>query len=483
MHEKFLCDKPVEAFFGEGVSAKQFNDDALGRCLEEIYRYDPTKLFCEIMFEIAQKQKLIGKTIHVDTTTLGVYGDYDQKEGDKTPAPNYGYSKNNRFDLKQMTLGLATTGASGLPIFMESHSGNASDKKTLLTMSERIKSYCKNLIDADNLVIVADSALYDSCINHNPAFKWLTRVPNTHKKAKEWIQTASSELEWQPLENGYSFVSKQVNQKSIGQRWAMIYSPQAYEKEVETLGRTIKKEYEKVKAELWHLGNTKFQCEYDAKKALKQIAKKVKYHKIEDSIKPVHGYEKAGKPSINNPPIVKYYRVGSTLLLDEDKVDQARRTKGRFILATNELDTAKLPDRSLLSVYKEQGKTERGFQFIKDNTFQVDSIFLKKPERICGLMMVMTLCLVVYSFAQHCIREKLMQNNETVLNQVKKPTQKPTMRWISHVLQGIDVVKISTPDSQINTVSKLSAEQRRIISYFGPHAQALYGLHPQKTTR
>ena len=32
--------------------------------------------------------------------------------------PDYGHAKNKRFDLKQMTLMLATTGASGFPIWM-----------------------------------------------------------------------------------------------------------------------------------------------------------------------------------------------------------------------------------------------------------------------------------------------------------------------------------------------------------------------------
>ncbi len=43
--------------------------------------------------------------------------------------PDYGHAKNKRVDLKQMTLLLATTCASGFPVWMESHSGNSSDKK------------------------------------------------------------------------------------------------------------------------------------------------------------------------------------------------------------------------------------------------------------------------------------------------------------------------------------------------------------------
>ena len=49
-----------------------------------------------------------------------------------------------------------------------------------------------------------------------------------------------------------------------------------------------------------------------------------------------------------------------------------------------------LPDADLLPEYKKQYKTEHGFAFIKGDTFEVASIFLKTPSRIEALMMVMT---------------------------------------------------------------------------------------------
>lgn len=56
-----------------------------------------------------------------------------------------------------------------------------------------------------------------------------------------------------------------------------------------------------------------------------------------------------------------------------------KQRKGRFVLATNELDETVLSDAQLLEVYKDQGVTvERRFRF------------LKKPERIMALLMVMT---------------------------------------------------------------------------------------------
>lgn len=51
--------------------------------------------------------------------------------------------------------------------------------------------------------------------------------------------------------------------------------------------------------------------------------------------------------------------------------------KGKFIVATNELDSKKLSDEEALKAYKEQQHAERGFRFLKDPFFFADSMFLK----------------------------------------------------------------------------------------------------------
>ncbi|AWN81499.1 IS1634 family transposase [Candidatus Cardinium hertigii] len=121
-------------------------------------------------------------------------------------------------------------------------------------------------------------------------------------------------------------------------------------------------------------------------------------------------------------------------------IDRAKLSKGRFILATNQLDKEELPDQELLSTYKEQSVTESGFKFIKDHTFEVDSIFLKKPTRISTLMMVMTLCLMVYSIAQYYLRKELVSSNETILSQSGYATNRPSMQWVYRLFHGIHVI-------------------------------------------
>jgi len=102
----FLSDKPLDRLFNRQVQAEWFNDDATGRCLDAIAEYGVTKLFTELSVIIGHNRNLLGKSIHIDTTTLRLYGDYDLNDdniasGSVTinPQPERGHAKSGRHDL------------------------------------------------------------------------------------------------------------------------------------------------------------------------------------------------------------------------------------------------------------------------------------------------------------------------------------------------------------------------------------------------
>jgi transposase len=157
MFSEFLEKKPTAKLLGSHLKASDFTDDALGRCLDEIYKCGVTPLFSKLAFSIGIEQNLLGKSMHLDTTTLSVHGAYEKEtEG---PKLTYGFSKDHRPDLKQMVLNLATTGKAGFTMWMEAHSGNASDKKILHESAKRIKNLCEQLKEAPSFLYVSDSAM------------------------------------------------------------------------------------------------------------------------------------------------------------------------------------------------------------------------------------------------------------------------------------------------------------------------------------
>ena len=91
-------------------------------------------------------------------------------------------------------------------------------------------------------------------------------------------------------------------------------------------------------------------------------------------------------------------------------------------------------------VYKSQQRVERGFRFLKSPQFLSDAMFLKSPKRIEAMLMIMTLSLLVYSALEYKIRNELKKQNKTFSNQLKKPVQNPTTRWIFENFHKIQIV-------------------------------------------
>lgn len=96
------------------------------------------------------------------------------------------------------------------------------------------------------------------------------------------------------------------------------------------------------------------------------------------------------------PAQVVYHIEGaltSSLTARQTLIDQ----HSCFILATNELDFA-------------------------------SSLSLKKPERIMALLMVMTVCFLVYAALKYRIRQALKDHDATFPDQKGTPVQNPTAR-------------------------------------------------------
>lgn len=208
------------------------------------------------------------------------------------------------------------------------------------------------------------------------------------------------------------------------------------------------------KAKLKKLSQEKFNCSSDATKALSKISKTFKYHQVEQ----IEIIEKT--PDKKDKKQEKYYQIYATVSKNENAIDIETTGAGRFIIATNVLDPTKLSNNKMITEYKAQQSCERGFRFLKDPMFFADSIFLKSPERIESLAMIMGLCLLVYTLAQRQIRAALLASQSTVKNQLGKSINNPTLRWIFQCFQSIYLVTLN----QEIDISNLTSERNFILT-------------------
>jgi transposase len=110
-------------------------------------------------------------------------------------------------------------------------------------------------------------------------------------------------------------------------------------------------------------------------------------------------YPKSGRPGKGQTPTQISYHIQATLVPDSAVVKEAQKSAGQFILATNVLEKDDLTPSQALVEYKEQQSAEP--------LFFTSSVFLKSPNRIMALAMVMGVSLLVYTLAQRRLRQTL----------------------------------------------------------------------------
>lgn len=475
LHTDFYLKKPVELLVGEHIRAEDLNDDCLGSALDALYEYGVTELFYKQATKALKIFNIKHRFVHLDTTSLTLQGKYEQAASSEPEVISItkGYSKDNHPELNQVIVSMMCSYKSTIPIWIEALSGNSSDKKSFPQTIQKFKEQ----FQAQSLpYFVADSALYsEDGLKELDAIKWLSRVPETMKLAKEAIyQTDKAELEAAPA-TGYFYKEVEASYADIPQRWLIVFSQKAYDREYATMAKKIRQENEKMGKELWHLENRAFACEADAQQAVNLFNRKLKFHKAESSVEVKNYYQSAGRPDKNQAPHKQEYHIAGSLIINAEAVKEAQKRKGFFIIATNELDKQKLTIEQMLNVYKSQGvSVERGFRFLKDPMFFAESLYLKSPKRIMALIMVMALSLLVYSLAERKLRKVLKEKKLSIKNQLKRPTERPTIRWVFQRFEDLMLLYIYKDDKLTQIQCELTEDQTTVIACLGEQVKKMY---------
>jgi transposase len=109
-------------------------------------------------------------------------------------------------------------------------------------------------------------------------------------------------------------------------------------------------------------------------------------------------------PGRDQQPVSTYYQNSGARYTPLEKREDAAKELGLFIFATNDVDGA-FSMYEMFSTYKSQQAVEKVFKFLKRPDFLTSAFYLKKPQHIEVLLMVMTTCLMAYAALEHMIRE------------------------------------------------------------------------------
>jgi transposase len=473
---QFFENLPMELLFREGVTADHFNRHKLGRVLDRVFDYGPDLLFSEIALHACHQEGIDRRFNSLDSTAFSLCGAYGHPEDPAAIRITLGHTKDHRPDLKQAVLEMMVAQDGGVPSLSKSWDGNASDS---VIFRERSAALIEEFKKSDELrFLVADSKLYAAkSAPFLAQIPFITRIPANFALEGQLIRQALRDpAAWVVWDPSHRYQRIELGHYGIDQRWLVIYSEAAWQRAQHSLAKAQKKERKAIQKQLSRLAAQRFDSQKAAQQALDKISQGLKYHQmVSPQLIPHKTYAKPGRPGPNTPVHAIRWKIRAELALDEDRIEQLQHEKACFIVATNVPDR-ELTDAEVFGGYKNQSSVERGFRFLKDPLFFVSSLFLKKPSRIQGLLMVMTLSLLVYSIAQRRLRNELTKREETLPNQINIPTAKPTLRWIFQALEGIHRVTMATETGVRVLVEGITELRMKILQLFGPSVCQKYQI-------
>lgn len=477
--KRFFVNRPVDQLIAPHIKADDLHDYSLGTALDAIYEYGITELFSSVAESVLAANDITTRFAHLDSTTFSLHGQYNSEfDGDEIEEGvvhvTKGYSKDHAPELNQVVVQMICAHKSSIPIWIEALSGNTSDKKSF---RKTVAQFQRQFNREEMPYVVMDSAFYTrENLQSSEGVQWVTRVPETLKEVLEQYRALDHDS-MAEIAPGYRYKPVESEYTGVRQRWLLVYSEEAYAREIHTFEKTVAKVRDRAEKDLKHLRNQAFACEADAQAAAEAFDSKLRYHDLDWKICSRGRYANRGRPAAGAKPDVVEWYIEGTLQEDEQAICEAKRRKGMFVIATNELDAQALTDQQLLEVYKDQSvSVERGFRFLKDPMFYAESLYLKSPKRIMALIMVMTLSLLMYALAEQRVRGALVEANEHIWDQKDKPTQRPTIRWVFMIFEDVLLLYINDRGVTTRAPTNLREEHRVVLRCLGPIYEKMYFL-------
>lgn len=483
---EFYENMDTELLFGEGISASDLNDDALGRALDILHDSGMDSLYSQLALSTLQSLKVLESfdgfvPIHSDTTSLSLYGEYPDQDDIEIVR---GYSKDHRPDLKQILFGLSTV--RGLPIYGSVDKGNQDDHSwNLNTIAELAglvseKVHGKAIYIADAAAITKDNlAQFQDTNTH-----FISRLPSTYSLCEQLKRTAwGKDSGWRDLgqvsdaRNSATYKIQSMRRELYGRTYRFIVtrSTSLDARKEHKLQDVLGRENKTLEKAVLTQAKCLYNCETDAEQGAKAFLHKHRraMHNLETSIEVVETTEKRtsrGRPRKDEPAPrqITQYRVKITVGAPSEAAQQAWREKeATFVLMTDIRDDQSLTDEQVLRLYKEQHEVEGRFRYLK-SPYHVGPIYLQRPSRVKAFGCLMLLSLLLYSAFEYVIRTQMVQEKQPLILPGKRKSFRPTGASVLEMFETLVTTWVSM-DGQWQRAPVRSNNENvdRILGFFG----------------
>jgi len=501
--EEFIESHDTTSLLGREVPAVSFNDSTVGRAMDALFNAGSKKIFSQVAVKAtsAFPEDMDLQHVHFDTTSVNLWGEYDVYSDDDPEdrlVVTRGYSKDKRPDLKQFLISMLCV-RRNIPVLGSCASSNASDKKLNNEVLSRLSEYmAAHGLAPGAFVYVADSALVNkSNLELLSDTLFITRLPFTYSEAYRVVEDAVSEGVWvnvpkKEVPKGarvpaqYQVCDSTVTLYGKEYRAIVVHSDAHDKRRLKRLDRRLGESLKDADKRFRKVCDVEYFCRDDAEAAAERLnAIPAKYHSYQLEVKKQVTYAR-GRPSKNGERKVSSvkYIVNGVIKERKEEINKAKREAGCFVLITNtskDGDMAHTP-AYVLAAYKEQHGIERNFGFLKDPLI-VNDLFLKKPERIEALGLILLISLLIWNLMEHVVRGYLRETGSTVTGLDKRITDHPTSYAMSCMFSNLEIVELdgtrqfTRPLTTVQNeyLDALNLTEEQLLMYEGNNNDSRYG--------
>lgn len=460
--DEFFENQDTELLLGKTVDPSSFSDYNVARAMDKTYAVGSTKIFSALSANAIKAFDVYTRHVSFDTTSVSVHGDYDlyQDGDDHLPFKiTYGHSKDHRPDLKQFLMSLLCVDRT-VPVFGRTEDGNGSDKLINNAILTNISKYiAQHGIKQGAFIYIADSAMVtaDNLAVMDNRILFISRLPATYKACSEAITRAVDADKWQrlgefvntkPTVNRPAAVYKsfetEVVIKDKAYRAVVIHSSAHDKRRQKRIDRQLAQERKDLEKHCKEADKKFFYCEADARVAKQALLdQKMQYYQIGIKIEERPKYQR-GRPKDGVQKISEMrYGLRCSLIENQAAIARLKEEAGCFVMITNVPEKGEngYDSRAILRAYKDQYGIEQNFGFLKDPMI-VNSIFLKKPQRIEVLGLVLLISLLIWRLIERSMRKFVEKGDQTLPGWKKRRTTRPTTFMLMTKFQGLMVLKI-----------------------------------------
>jgi transposase len=474
---QFVANKPLARLFREGIRAAMLNRFQLGRTLDEAYTYGCDLLFHALALAVCVQEGIALRFNHLDPTSLVLPGEYVPDSDEQAMTLTYGYAKDHRPDLTHAVLERMVAQAGGVPLGSKRWDGHTSEIKICQERAPGLLAAFQKAPSPRSLM--ADSTLYQE--DHAPTLHTLgviTRLPHTLNAVWQVSTQALAWGTWHRFDAEPRDQCLELCHDGMAQRGLIIQSDAALERAEATRTKAHQREETALTKQLFHLQATRFQTAEAAQDALAALAQRWTYHLVASSTLSAHKrYVGNGRPTSHPPLKAIAGQIQAQVRPDQEVMRHHQPSTACFVLGTT-IGTSALSDAAVSAAYKGQSSVDGGCRLRKDPLFVVAAVFVKKPSRIEGLLLVMTLALLGYAVAQRRMRQPLARQAETLPNPINQPTMAPTVRWVFQLLDGIHGVRVTVQGQVHERIEGLNDVKINILRLFGARVCCRYQISP-----